>query len=100
MRLLVARAESRYNRSTGEPEAMSLFDDPRESDLFFRLPFLPDAEGDQEPPALVCLLLEHQSQPERWMPLRVLLYAVLYWRENRRRTITRCSMNCFRHWSP
>lgn len=49
----------------------------RESDLLFRLPFLPDA-GDL-PPVLVCILLEHQSQPDPWMPLRLLLYAVLFW---------------------
>jgi hypothetical protein len=30
-------------------------------------------------PALVCLLLEHQSQEDPCMPLRTLLYAVLYW---------------------
>lgn len=51
----------------------------RESDLLFRLPFrqLPDAPA--PPPALVCLLIEHQSEPDRLMLLRVLLYAVLFW---------------------
>lgn len=49
----------------------------RESDLLFRLPFRPSA-GDL-PPVLVCLLIEHQSAPDPWMPLRVLLYAVLFW---------------------
>ena len=48
----------------------------RESDLFFRLPFH-DEGGDQ--PTLVCLLVEHQSRPDALMPLRILVYAVLYW---------------------
>lgn len=48
----------------------------RESDLFFRLPFH-DEGGDQ--PTLVCLLVEHQSRPDVLMPLRILVYAVLYW---------------------
>jgi hypothetical protein len=48
----------------------------RESDLLFRLPFRGD-EGEQ--PVLVCLLVEHQSGPDAVMPLRVLIYAVLYW---------------------
>jgi hypothetical protein len=49
----------------------------RESDLLFRLPFLPSA-GDLAP-VLVCVLVEHQSDPDPWMPLRMLLYAVLFW---------------------
>jgi hypothetical protein len=48
----------------------------RESDLFFRVPFH-DEGGDQ--PTLVCLLIEHQSRPDALMPLRILVYAVLYW---------------------
>jgi hypothetical protein len=50
----------------------------READMFFRLPFqdAPDA-----PPALVCILVEHQSEAEPAMPLRTLLYAVLHWQE-------------------
>src|SRR5262249_16009699 len=48
----------------------------RESDLLFRIPYH-TAEGDQ--PALVCVLIEHQSRPDPVMPLRMLLYAVLYW---------------------
>jgi len=47
----------------------------RESDLLVRLPWLPGAGED--PPLLVCLLIEHQSQPDSPMPLRTLLYAVL-----------------------
>lgn len=48
----------------------------RESDLLFRIPF---RDGDTELETLVCVLLEHQSQPDARMPLRLLLYAVLYW---------------------
>src|SRR5437867_8545568 len=51
----------------------------RESDLLFRLPFRPLTDAPALPPALVCLLVEHQSEPDRLMPLRVLLYAVLFW---------------------
>jgi hypothetical protein len=55
----------------------------READLFFRIPFR-EAEGPESgsegvlPPALVCVLVEHQSAPDPRMPLRTLLYAVLY----------------------
>jgi len=48
----------------------------READLLFRVPYH-TAAGDQ--PALVCVLIEHQSRPDPAMPLRLLLYAVLYW---------------------
>jgi hypothetical protein len=50
----------------------------RESDLLFRLPLRASVEG-EESWALVCLLIEHQSEPDPDMPLRVLLYAVLFW---------------------
>jgi len=50
----------------------------RENDLLFRLPFR-TAGGEAERWALVCLLIEHQSEPDPVMPLRVLLYAVLFW---------------------
>ena len=50
----------------------------READLLFRLPFRDDPSI---PPVLVCVLLEHQSEPDPSMPLRLLLYAVLYWQE-------------------
>lgn len=49
----------------------------READLLFRLPF---RERDDQA-VLVCLLLEHQSKPDPTMPLRALLYAVLYWNQ-------------------
>src|SRR5205823_4888242 len=48
----------------------------READLFFRIPF---RSGEAQPPVLVCVLVEHQSGPDARMPLRTLLYAVLYW---------------------
>jgi hypothetical protein len=48
----------------------------RESDLLFRVPF---RAPEVAPPALVCVLVEHQSVPDPTMPLRMLLYAVLYW---------------------
>jgi hypothetical protein len=49
----------------------------RESDLLFRLPLRVPVDG--ETCALICLLIEHQSEPDPSMPLRVLLYAVLFW---------------------
>src|SRR5437867_9989153 len=48
----------------------------READLFLRIPFRTD---EAQPPVLVCVLVEHQSGPDPRMPLRVLLYGVLYW---------------------
>lgn len=48
----------------------------RESDLLFRVPF---RTPETAPPALICILVEHQSVPDPTMPLRMLLYAVLYW---------------------
>jgi hypothetical protein len=47
----------------------------RESDLLFQVPF----RTPEVPPVLVCVLIEHQSGPDPRMPLRILLYAVLYW---------------------
>ena len=49
----------------------------RESDLLFSIPWkAPDGAAVE---ALVCLLVEHQSQEDAAMPLRTLLYAVLFW---------------------
>jgi hypothetical protein len=48
----------------------------RESDLLFRIPYRTAAET---VPVFVCVLVEHQSQPDPRMPLRTLVYAVLYW---------------------
>ena len=47
-----------------------------ELDLLFRIPYRVEGE---EQAALVCVLLEHQSRPDPVMPLRMLVYAVLYW---------------------
>src|SRR5712692_579566 len=62
------------------PPRTLLLDDwrRRESDMLFRLPFRVE-EG--LPPALVCLLVEHQSEPDPPMPLLVLVYAALYWEQ-------------------
>ncbi|MCA8954395.1 MAG: Rpn family recombination-promoting nuclease/putative transposase [Planctomycetes bacterium] len=35
-------------------------------------------------PALLCLLLEHKSRPDRWTALQVLAYMLTMWREARR----------------
>jgi hypothetical protein len=48
----------------------------RASDLVFEIPYR-GAAGEQL--ALVCVLIEHQSEPDPRMPLRLLVYAVLYW---------------------
>jgi hypothetical protein len=48
----------------------------RESDLLFLIPYR-TAAGERW--ALVCVLLEHQSDTDPLMPLRLLLYAVLFW---------------------
>jgi hypothetical protein len=50
----------------------------READMLFRLPF---REEPAVPGTLVYILLEHQSESNPAMPLRVLLYAVLQWQE-------------------
>src|SRR5688572_23265932 len=49
----------------------------RECDVLIRLPFT-DAAGRE---LLVCILIEHQSTADPAMPLRLLLYAVLYWEQ-------------------
>jgi hypothetical protein len=48
----------------------------RESDLLYRVPFREEPESE---PALVCVLLEHQSAPDPLMPLRLLVYMTLFW---------------------
>jgi len=61
-----------------EVPRLFLLDDyrERESDLLIEVPFRnrPGAL-----PLLICLLVEHQSTIDDAMPLRLLLYAVLYW---------------------
>jgi hypothetical protein len=48
----------------------------REGDVLIRLPY---RNGGQNQPLLLCLLIEHQSTADPVMPLRLLVYAVLYW---------------------
>jgi hypothetical protein len=48
----------------------------READLPFEVPYR--TAGGEEP-ALVCVLIEHQSDTDPLMPLRLLAYAVGYW---------------------
>lgn len=48
----------------------------READLPFEVPYR-TAEGEE--PALVCVLIEHQSDTDPLMPLRLLSYLVWYW---------------------
>jgi len=48
----------------------------RESDLLFLIPYR-TGKGRQR--VLVCVLIEHQSAADPRMPLRVLLYTVLFW---------------------
>lgn len=48
----------------------------RESDLLFRIPYQTPLETI---PVLICVLIEHQSQPDPLMPLRTLLYTVFSW---------------------
>jgi hypothetical protein len=50
----------------------------RESDLLFLIPYR-GGEGAAE--VLVCLLLEHQSRADPRLPLRLLVYAVLFWEQ-------------------
>ncbi len=47
----------------------------READMLFLVPFREAAEKT----VLVCVLIEHQSTQDASMPLRTLLYAVLFW---------------------
>src|SRR6187397_1069285 len=51
----------------------------RESDLLFRIPYAADTSAAADEPVLGCVLIEHQSEPDPRMPLRTLLYVVLYW---------------------
>ncbi len=61
-----------------EPPRLFLLDDyrERESDLLIEVPF---RNRKNALPLLICLLIEHQSTIDNVMPLRLLLYAVLYW---------------------
>jgi hypothetical protein len=48
----------------------------READLPFEVPY---RMGEEELLALVCVLIEHQSDTDPLMPLRLLYFAVCYW---------------------
>jgi hypothetical protein len=48
----------------------------READLPFEIPY---RTGSEEVLALVCVLIEHQSDTDLVMPLRMLYFAVVYW---------------------
>ncbi|WP_019928832.1 Rpn family recombination-promoting nuclease/putative transposase [Nocardia sp. BMG111209] len=49
----------------------------RETDLLFRTRFRDSGE-------LVYLLLEHQSRPDRWMPIRISEYVLAIWNKHRK----------------
>ncbi len=51
----------------------------RESDLLCLIPYR--VSETTEEMVLICILLEHQSRPDSIMPLRILLYAVLFWEQ-------------------
>lgn len=48
----------------------------READLFFEVPYRDEAG---EVPALVAVLIEHQTADDPLTPLRTLIYSALYW---------------------
>ena len=51
-----------------------------QSDLLYRVPLIEQADSaDGETSILLYLLFEHQSTPDRWMPLRVLRYECQIW---------------------
>jgi hypothetical protein len=58
----------------------------RETDLLFHVPF---RVIENVLAALVCVLVEHQSAPDPTMPLRTLLYAVLFWEREWRAWVAR-----------
>lgn len=75
-RLDVSRAQ-RVNRSFVPADLRK-----QESDLIFRMQFAAPAEAHAE--VWVYVLLEHQSRPDPWMPLRLLLYMTHVWDLQRR----------------
>ncbi|MBI1292691.1 hypothetical protein GC173_15865 [bacterium] len=52
-----------------------------ESDLLYSVPMRGGQLG-------LCVLLEHQSTPDRWMPLRLLIYMTRIWQETRKQGMT------------
>ena len=64
-------------RAELQPPAFPLDDwRHRESDLLFLIPY---RSGKRRRNVLVCVLIEHQSAADPRMPLRMLLYSVLFW---------------------
>jgi hypothetical protein len=65
------------DRAELQPPAFPLDDwRHREADLLFLIPY---RTGKGKRKVLVCVLIEHQSAADPRMPLRVLLYTVLFW---------------------
>ncbi len=66
-----------YSRVESVPPTY-LLDDwrKRDNDILLRLPFIDPADGRE---ILICILVEHQSTADPAMPLRLLVYAVLFW---------------------
>ncbi|MGF1582726.1 MAG: Rpn family recombination-promoting nuclease/putative transposase [Gemmataceae bacterium] len=56
----------------------------READLPFEIPY---RSGNQSQKTLVVVLIEHQSQTDQFMPLRMLYFAIVYWDK------------CWREWA-
>jgi hypothetical protein len=50
----------------------------RDNDVLIRLPMRESTDGRE---ILLCVLVEHQSTTDQAMPLRMLVYAVLYWEQ-------------------
>jgi hypothetical protein len=50
----------------------------RDNDVLIRAPFHDSRDGRE---LLLCILVEHQSTADQAMPLRMLVYAVLYWEQ-------------------
>jgi predicted transposase YdaD len=56
----------------------------QESDLLFRIPFVPQSQESVVRVLWVYVLLEHQSKPDDLMPLRLLAYMLAVWMMQRR----------------
>jgi hypothetical protein len=68
-----------FDYSRMQPVNREMFTDDwrfREADLLFEIPFL---DSTLDVPALVCVLIEHQSDVDRMVPLRMLFTATGYW---------------------
>src|SRR5262245_26419963 len=83
LRALVARVAPQFveRLDFSRPDVVPrtfLLDDwrEREADVLVRLPY---REAADSPALLLCILVEHWSAPDPLTPLRLLLYAVLFW---------------------